>query len=217
MFGAMFFASGAIMTIKKVKSGFSQTLLKSGSSLRSKGHSDGIKCTHCGSTKHTRETYFKLHGYPDWWHELQTRKKRDAHVTKDVLGRAAVTIVESQLSLIPVVEPATSTPNQVTNHMIFDPNDFSNTTQPMRTCIANANGATYPITGAGTVLLSPSLSLAHTLLDVLNKEIIGHGTKRRGLYYLDDFSLGKALGAPIIWLSPVSTPIFIFLFAECGL
>ena len=92
------------------------------------------------------------------------------------------------------------------------------------TCIANANGATYPITGAGTVPLSPSLSLAHTLLvpslsnklmfvsqvtkelncvvliystfcllqDILNKEIIRHGTKRGGLYYLDDFSPGKA-------------------------
>ena len=64
-------ASGAIMAIKGVKSGHSQTLLKSGSSSQSKGHSDGNKCTHCGSTKHTRETCFKLHGYPDWWHELQ--------------------------------------------------------------------------------------------------------------------------------------------------
>ena len=50
-----------------------------------------------------------------------------------------------------------------TYHMTFDPNDFSNTT-PRRTCIANANGATYLITGVGIVPLSPSLSLAHTLL-----------------------------------------------------
>ncbi|RVW79177.1 hypothetical protein CK203_051326 [Vitis vinifera] len=97
-----------------------------------------------------------------------------------------------------MAEPATSTPNQgncgqvfcsfttqndgawiidsrATDHMIFDPNDFSNITQPMRTCIANANGTTYPVTG-----------------DVFSKEIIGHGTKREGLYYLDDFSPGKA-------------------------
>ena len=98
-----------------------------------------------------------------------------------------MTIVESQLSLILVAELATSTPNQgncgqvfcsfttqndgawiidsrATDHMIFDPNDFSNITQPMRTCIANANGTTYPVTGVGTVPVSPSLSLAHTLL-----------------------------------------------------
>ncbi|KAL6336046.1 hypothetical protein AAG906_003673 [Vitis piasezkii] len=68
-------ASGAIMAIKGVKSGHSQTLLKSGSFSQSKGHSDGNKCTHCGITKHTRETCFKLHGYPDWWHELQAQKK----------------------------------------------------------------------------------------------------------------------------------------------
>ncbi|KAJ8634408.1 hypothetical protein MRB53_027744 [Persea americana] len=125
--------------------------------------------------------------YPDWWQELQARKKRDAPATEDVLGRAAMATAESPLSLIPVTEPFASTPDQgncgqvfsnsttrndgawiidseATDHMTFDPNDFSNTTQPRRTCIANANGATYPVTGAGTVPLSPSLSLAHTLL-----------------------------------------------------
>jgi hypothetical protein len=150
-------ANGAVMAIKGMKSGQSQ---RSGSFSRSKGHSDGNKCTHCGSTKHTRETCFKLHGYPDWWHELQARKKRDAPATEDVPGRAAVATAGSQLSLIPVAEPSTSTPNQcncgqvfcssttqndgawiidsgATDHMTFDPNDFSNTTQPRRTCIAN--------------------------------------------------------------------------------
>ena len=94
---------------------------------------------------------------------------------------------ESQLSLIPLAESSVSTPDQgnccqvfcisttqndgawiidsgATYHMTFDPNDFSNTNPPRRTCIANGNGATYPVTGAGTVPLSPSLSLAHTHL-----------------------------------------------------
>ena len=57
--------SGAVMATKGVRSGQSQTLLKSGSSSRSRGHFDGNKCTHYGSTKHTRETCFKVHGYPD--------------------------------------------------------------------------------------------------------------------------------------------------------
>ncbi|KAL6342699.1 hypothetical protein AAG906_013105 [Vitis piasezkii] len=63
--GSEAMASGVVMAIKEVKFGHSQTLVKSGSSSQSKGHSDGDKCTHCGSTKHTRETYYKLHGYPD--------------------------------------------------------------------------------------------------------------------------------------------------------
>jgi len=101
--GAETVASGAVMAIKGVKSG---------SSSRSKGHSSGNKCTHYGSTKHARETYFKLHGYPDWWHELQARKNRDAPATEDVPSRAAVAAVEPQLSLIPVAEPSTSTLDQ---------------------------------------------------------------------------------------------------------
>ena len=48
--------------------------------------------------------------------------------------------------------------------MTFDPSDFSHATQPQRVCIANANEVAYPITGAGTVPISPSLSLTHTLL-----------------------------------------------------
>ena len=88
--GAEVVTSGVVMATKGVRSGLSQTFLKSGSSSRSRGHFDGNKCTHYGSTKHTRETCFKVHGYPDWWHELQARKKRDASATEDVRGRVAV-------------------------------------------------------------------------------------------------------------------------------
>ncbi|KAG8374697.1 hypothetical protein BUALT_Bualt10G0023000 [Buddleja alternifolia] len=28
-------------------------------------------CSHCGGVKHTKDTCFKLHEYPDWWHELK--------------------------------------------------------------------------------------------------------------------------------------------------
>ena len=26
----------------------------------------GLKCSHCGNSKHTHDTCFKLHRYPDW-------------------------------------------------------------------------------------------------------------------------------------------------------
>jgi hypothetical protein len=39
------------------------------------------------------------------------------------------------------------------------------------------------------VLIYPSFCF---LQDILTKEIIGRGTKRRGLYYMDDFSVGRA-------------------------
>ena len=48
--------------------------------------------------------------------------------------------------------------------MTFNSDDFIEVTQPRRIDIANANGVTYPITRAGTVDVSPSLSLSNTLL-----------------------------------------------------
>jgi hypothetical protein len=108
--------------------------------------------------------------------------------------------------------------------MTYKETDLIITSIPKRSCIANANGVTYPVTGAGTVDISPSISLSNTLLvpslsnkllsvgqvteelnccvlmyptfcifqDILTKEIIGRGTKRGGLYYVEDMSIGKA-------------------------
>lgn len=66
-------SNGVVMATKGFKSGQPQ-LMRSGST-RPKGQSDGGKCTHYGSTKHTRDNCFKIIGYPDWWHELQAKKK----------------------------------------------------------------------------------------------------------------------------------------------
>ncbi|TXG65499.1 hypothetical protein EZV62_006774 [Acer yangbiense] len=159
---------------------------------KSKSHTEGGGCTHCGNVKLTRETCFKLHGYPEWWNELKAKKKHDV-VAKENPGRAALVSTEPHLSLIPHGDSLTSTSepttlsdsgnngcalfcsNQenyhgwivdsgATDHMTFDPQDFVKPTQPKRTCIANANGLTYPVTEAGTVALSSSFPLPNTLL-----------------------------------------------------
>jgi hypothetical protein len=114
--------------------------------------------------------------------------------------------------------------SEATDHMTFDPTDLFHHSSPRRTSIVNANGMISPVTGAGLVILSPSLHLSNTLLvpslshkllsvsqittelncvvlmfsdfyliqDILTNEIIGHGTKKGGLYYMEDFSLGRA-------------------------
>ncbi|RZB86491.1 Exocyst complex component EXO70B1 [Glycine soja] len=216
---------------------------------KSQSQGEGEGCKHCGNMKHTKETCFKLHGYPDWWHELKEKKKRESSGGNNS-GRAALVSVEPQLSLITQQESPSGHASQndsgnqgssysyskqgnrdnwiidsgATNHMTFDPHDFSKTSQPNRTCIDNANGVTYPVIVAGTFDFSPSFSLPNTLLvpslfnkllsigqvtkelnccavmysnfclfqDILTKEIIGRGTKREGLYCLDDFSYGRA-------------------------
>ena len=228
---------------------------KPNTSSKSQLQSEGGGCTHCGNSKHTRETCFKLHGYPEWWDDLKARKQRE-NTANGGSGRVALVNSEPKLSFMSQVEPSSASPlvdgsttlsdsgkygyalfnsNQsdyhgwiidsgATDHMTFDYKDFVHFTQPKRTSIANANGVTYPVTGAGTVALSPSLSLSNTLLvpslsnklmsvgqateelnccaliypsfcflqDILTKEIIGRGTKRGGLYYIDDFSTGRA-------------------------
>ncbi|KAL6349124.1 hypothetical protein AAG906_033780 [Vitis piasezkii] len=195
---------------------------KSNSSSKTKTPSDGMKCTHCGNSIHTRDTCFKLHGYLDWWNDFQARKKRETSVNDDHTRKAVVVTCDPSLSLIPQVEsphdPGTSgktlhisTHNDdddwildfgATDYMTFDSNDFSNATQSRLSCVINANGVTYSVIGAGTVTLSLSFSLSNTLLvsslsnrltsDILTKKIIGHGTKRGGLYYVDDFSSRRA-------------------------
>ena len=108
--------------------------------------------------------------------------------------------------------------------MTFDPWDLQEKCSPNCSRISNANGVTYPVTGAGRVALTPSLSLKNTLLvpsltnkllsvgkaidelnccvlmyptfclfqDILTKKIIGRGTKKGGLYCMDDCSLEMA-------------------------
>ncbi|KAI5384189.1 hypothetical protein KIW84_071265 [Lathyrus oleraceus] len=162
--------SGAVLASKGLKLHSSKILSQS----KHKEPSNGTKCSHCGGNKHTSETCFKLHGYPDWWADFQARKHRD---TTDINpGKAAVATIEPHLSLIPKLSSHTTEERST----------------PRRSSIANANGGLSAVTGAGTVMLSSALSLSNTLLDILTKEIIGRGTKRGGLYYMEDFSVGRA-------------------------
>ncbi|KAJ8632465.1 hypothetical protein MRB53_025801 [Persea americana] len=217
---------GAVMASKGFKPG----------KPRSKPQSNGGKCTHCGNMKHTCETCFKLHGYPEWWNDFQAPKKCEGTSTNEGMGRAVVASAEPQLSLTAPPEstnPFTHLSDQgncgqvlvtchghddsmwiidsgATDHMTFDSHDFSHITQPRRTHTANANGVQYPVTGAGTVALSSSLSLNHTLLvpslsnkllsvsqvtTDLNCVVLMYPTfclLQDILYYMDDFSSGKA-------------------------
>jgi hypothetical protein len=71
---------------------------KHGSGSRPRASSDGLKCTHCGNLKHTWDTCFKLHGYPDWWNELQAKKRRDAPESTGGKGQAAVATADAPIS-----------------------------------------------------------------------------------------------------------------------
>ncbi|XP_034919512.1 uncharacterized protein [Populus alba] len=177
---------------------------KSASSSKSRATFDGTKCSHCGGAKHTHETCFKLHGYPDWWHELQARKPRDG----GNIGQATVAMAaEPHLSLIPAAKIIGGTTGQAaeadcndwildlgaTYHMTFDADDFSRQSPPRRTSIANANGDISSVTGAGT--------------DILTKEIVGRERKNR---HILETARALLLGAHVTnhyWGDAVATAV----------
>jgi hypothetical protein len=48
--------------------------------------------------------------------------------------------------------------------MTYDEKDLIVTLVPKHSCIAIANGLTYPVTGTGTIIVSPFISFSNTLL-----------------------------------------------------
>lgn len=61
----------------------------------------GSGCTHCGNPKHTRDTCFKLHDYPEWWNKLKAYKQKE---NSGGTTRVAIACVEPQPSFAPLVE-----------------------------------------------------------------------------------------------------------------
>ena len=177
--------SSAVLATKGLKLGSSvQSLTVHNGRPKSRTSSEDLKCSHCGNSKHTRDTCFKLHGYPNWWNDLRAKKGRDAGTKDEGSATTVVATAEPQLSFIPQMTMPnsgnygyacyTSTNDGyrgawlldfgTTDHMTFTAIDFTTTSLPRHTNITNANGVTSPITGAGTVTLSPKLQLHNTLL-----------------------------------------------------
>ena len=64
--------SGAVLATKGLRLGpINSTSNIHNGKQKSRASTEGLKCTHCGNQKHTRENCFKLHRYPDWWNDLQ--------------------------------------------------------------------------------------------------------------------------------------------------
>ena len=108
----------------------------------SKQQTEGLKCSHCGNSKHTHDTCFKLHGYLDWWHELQAKRKRNGTNIELNTGKTTIAATKPQMSLIPT-DSTKNTPSitflgstrsgecnlwildsRATNHMAFDAQEF---------------------------------------------------------------------------------------------
>ena len=70
------------------------------------------------------------------------------------------------------------------DHMTFDPQDLKEKCSPKCSRIVNANGVTYPVTGAGRVALTPSFLLSNTLLAFsLTNKLLSVGQATEELNY----------------------------------
>jgi len=49
-------------------------------SQRDKEDKSHLHCTHCGMKKHTKETCFKIVGYPEWWEDFKQNNRKAATV-----------------------------------------------------------------------------------------------------------------------------------------
>jgi len=47
-------------------------------SQRHKEDKSHLHCTHCGMKKHTKETCFKIVGYPKWWEDFKPKNHKAA-------------------------------------------------------------------------------------------------------------------------------------------
>ncbi|KAM2505099.1 hypothetical protein PS1_038937 [Malus domestica] len=72
-----------------------------------------------------------------------------------------------------------------TYHMTSDANIFHSLKTANQTFITSVNGSISLVTGEGSISLTSSLNLDHVLVDLLTRAVIGYGTKRGKLYYLD--------------------------------
>lgn len=130
----------------------------------------------------------KLHGHPDWWNDLQAKKRRDTANKEKGLSTAAVANAEPRLSFTPLIAHSSSSldpcnlscvcfnspchaecsvwllDSSTIDHMTFDARDFIQTSLPRRNNITNVNGVIPTVTGAGIVTLTPTLQLSNTLL-----------------------------------------------------
>ncbi|XP_042059573.1 uncharacterized protein LOC121804074 [Salvia splendens] len=53
-----------------------------------------LTCTHCGGKKHTRDTCFLIHGYPEWWDEMKKARANRNSNRGGGGGRAAIAVGE---------------------------------------------------------------------------------------------------------------------------
>ncbi|XP_076894743.1 uncharacterized protein LOC143547130 [Bidens hawaiensis] len=70
--------------------------------------------------------------------------------------------------------------------MTFDISDMCSMSKPQKSRIHTTNGEVLQVEGGATIQISPNMKLPNCLYDIRTGKIIGRGTERQGLYYVDE-------------------------------
>ncbi|CAL9002384.1 unnamed protein product, partial [Prunus brigantina] len=126
------------------------------------------KCRHCNGN-HYSEKCFKEHGYPDWFADYKARMygpKAACTMTQDETRPPALFANLCASDTMPGMGSKTwIIDTGASDHMTYDNNMFDELSHnPRDPYITSANGLPSPVTGEGTIHLTPSLPLSHALL-----------------------------------------------------
>ncbi|KAJ0927704.1 putative RNA-directed DNA polymerase [Helianthus annuus] len=147
------------------KGRFSQTKPNSGSLNRI--DKSKLKCTHCGMMKHTKDQCFKLVGFPEWWNDGH---KKGKNIGGNDGGKTATTIGNSGTT-----NTGGGSTKNTENSGGFGgmaSADFGDMTSTR--VEESSNGGK----GFESWFSNPS--------DIRTGAIIGRGTERQGLYYVEE-------------------------------
>jgi len=136
--------------------------------------------------KHTKETCFKIVGYPEWWEDFKQKNRKTAIVVgisqttsncngetrreeeakpQVVHGRVAVTHggKRRKEDTSPEKSDQWIFDCAATDTMTYDPHDFNNLSTPIKTHIETASGELVAVQGEGSIVFSKELKLENCL------------------------------------------------------
>jgi len=126
-------------------------------SQRHKEDKSHIHCTHCGMKKHTKETCFKIVGYPKWWEDSKPKNRKVATATVTHGGGKREKNINSRKSDQWIFDCG------ATDTMTHDPHDFDSLSTPVKTHIETASEELVAVQGGGSIVFSKKLKLKNCL------------------------------------------------------
>ena len=138
------------------------------------GEKDKLRCSHCNGSRHTRDTCFEIHGYPDWF--LEKRKQSQARSNKRPVQANLTTIIEipSSFTAMVIGQRDHTKPGELLS--------LAKTTDP-----ASARGKTRVVLSTSTV---------HDTSWIIDSGAIDHMTYNKSLFqYITSPSKEKVMTA----------------------